>query len=456
MPERRPPAPGRSTTPRAEDGFTLIELLVAIFVLTVGVMSVVGSLDGARGLVTLSERKEAAVHVGEREIEEIESLAYAGVALTAAPGTSADPNDPRFHVSATGSPPTYRWSQRPGAAEAPEPLVVDAAAGTLAPGPEAWTDGRISGQVHRFVTSVDDPTVAGTDDYRRVTVAVTVDGSAGPTQPILLATLKTDPGDGSDNPANSPSTTCKNAAGATVECTSNIGAGRATTWFLSDTPASSDARAEIVADHETHPTVAPTGSCTTAAPTGCPIPDLLTEQPPPDLVPQQPLFRYSSEEALAGPAGGRVLTRDVACDQAPSSTDNQRGALWTTAPLTAGTSLTGRGGLSLYTQTLSGASAPARLCLAFYDVPGDIGSPVASPPTEIGRTSFALGSWPASPAPVSFTFDFRGAAGAATVPLNHRVGVRMWAAPGPDSGADLALLYDHPLYPSSLQLNAGS
>ena len=51
---------------------------------------------------------------------------------------------------------------------------------------------------------------------------------------------------------------------------------------------------------------------------------------------------------------------------------------------------------------------------------------------------------------MAFNFDFRTSD--VTVPAGHRIGVRVW--PANTSGADLALVYDHPSYPTAVQLNS--
>jgi hypothetical protein len=59
-----------------------------------------------------------------------------------------------------------------------------------------------------------------------------------------------------------------------------------------------------------------------------------------------------------------------------------------------------------------------------------------------------MSSWPQQPTPVSFSFDFR--ATDVTVPSGHRIGVRVWV--DSSSQADVAAIYDHPQYPTSIQL----
>ena len=443
-----------------EDGFTLIEVMFAAAITVIGLLATILTFDTSRDLVSVSERKEAAVHRGEREIERILALRYEDVALQSLPASSGDPLDPAYYVSGS----TYRWNQSPGAPPpTTEPLVTDPD-GAIDPVPRAWTDGRLSGRIQTFVTWVNDPVCAealcgGTADYKRVTVAVTVEGPTGPDKPILLSSFVADPDakpagsvlDGTQNPLTSPSTTCLSSSGARVECSKGF-SGIAKTWFLYDTPAPDGVRQPIEGDHRTHPTVAPSGPCGADGTGGCPVPDLMGDAPPPAPDPLPPLFRYSSEQAATDYAGGRVLRLDVSCEETRSPDDNAKGELWVTAPLPEPTTLTGDGGLSLHTKAIGAEPAQVTLCTAFYDVPASLGNLVKSPPTEIGRAGYGLDRWPASPSIVAFLFDFRGALAPVTVPADHRIGMRIWVAGA--SGDDIAVLYDHPSHPSSVQLNA--
>lgn len=444
----------------AEDGFTLIEVAFAALIAGVGLLGTVVTFDASRDLVTLSERKEAAVHRGEREIERILSMDYEQVGLSSAPISSGDPVDPAYHVT-TGTSPTYRWNQRAGA---PPPhteyLAIDPA-GEVSSAVEPWTDGRLRGRIQRFVTWVNDARCPetlceGTGDYKRVTVAVSFDQPDGPVKPILLSTLIADPDakpvgpvvDGVENPLTSPTTSCLDARGVRVDCALGVG-GLTRTWFLYDTPAApAGAREPILDHHATHPTVA----CGSSGSSGCPVPDLMGEEPPPATDPAQPLFRYSNELSPSGYVAGRVLQRDVDCQDEPSTTDNTKGQMWVTPPLTAATSLTGRGGLSLHAHTLAEARAKTTFCLAFYDVPRSLDNLGDNRPVEIGRSSYRVDSLATEAGIVTFTFAFRGDRGDATLAVDRRIGLRVWIAAS--STADAAAVYDHPTHPSSLQLNA--
>jgi prepilin-type N-terminal cleavage/methylation domain-containing protein len=179
----------------AESGFTMVELLMAMVLVAVALGALVSTLETSRRLVTVAEKQETAVHQAERELERILALPYTAVALSSAPGApSGDPDDPRTFVTA-GTPPRYQWDQ--DATPRSDDLVIDTAAGTLAP-MTAWNDGqsRLSGHVHRFVTWTGDQCTScpGVQDARRVTVVVTVDApGGGPERSVLIDSLKIDP-----------------------------------------------------------------------------------------------------------------------------------------------------------------------------------------------------------------------------------------------------------------------
>lgn len=455
----------------------MIEVIVAAFLVAGAAMSIVGSLDASRNLTSSSERVEAATHVAQQELERILALGYEEIAMEApGPQHVDDLDHPRYHVQDAddeGDPPTYRWNHAAGAGEPhTEPLVLRDPGADPAPAvgsePSAWDDGRLSGEVHRFVTWVDDASCPsdpddlcpGGNDYKRVTVAVTIDGEERPRKPILIAALARDPSDaanggvsdGVQNPLEDPRTQCLDENGELVECAGSVGSDSAHTWFLYDTPATASGYRQIAGDHPTHPTVAAAGTCDTDDQSGCQVPDLMGADPPPAPTPLPPLYDYSSEIAGASYAGGRAVYRDVGCDVEPSA-DNAKGQLWVTEPLAAEKALTGAGALTFHSQTLSGASAGATLCLAFYDVAGAVPDLAQSTPAELGRVSYSATSWPASMGAASFSFDFRqGDAGSVAVAAGRRIGLRVW--PAASSGADLALAYDHPSYASSVQLNA--
>ena len=180
---------------RDESGMTLIELLVAAVLIAVGIVALFTVFDSSRGLITTSEKNDVAAHQGETEMEQILGLPYASVALTAAPAHSVTTTDPDYYVQPSGS---YQWDQSATPKPA-DPMVVDPAAGALTH-LSGWNDGqsRLSGSIYRYVTWVDDPNIPGTQDAKRITLAITVNnngpGASGALKkPVIVSSIVVDP-----------------------------------------------------------------------------------------------------------------------------------------------------------------------------------------------------------------------------------------------------------------------
>jgi type II secretory pathway pseudopilin PulG len=438
---------------RAQAGFTTVELLLAVMILSVGVMSLVGTLDISRRVTTYSEMKEAASHVAEQKMEELRALDYGELALdgNVVPSSSSDPNSPAYYLDGGGT--KYKWDQRANApaSHIAEPLIIDAADGEVESIAEPWDDGRLHGQVYRYVTCA--TTAAGTaadcesgpdtSAYKRLIVAVTVENAMGPQKPIMASTVVSDPdlanGEGS-NPTESPDTTCTNPTTGQEESCTESTTGAVSTWYLYDTPATSSTRQEIVASHATHATL--TGT-----------PDLMGIDPPPAPAVTPPVYNYSNEITGGTTPGGAVIRRDTTCTGGtPTTTDDTKGHFWVTPPLAADMAVS-QAALSISTQTFNGATADAMLCVAFYDVPNSITDLVANPPTFLvskGVPQTGLKEWPTSAHEEAFVTELYEA-GSATIAAGHRLGLRIW--PSSSSEADLVVLYDHPLHVSYLQVS---
>jgi hypothetical protein len=172
--------------------------------------------------------------------------------------------------------------------------------------------------------------------------------------------------------------------------------------------------------------------------------------PPPAPVVTPPVYNYSSEITGGSTPGGAVIRRDSECGGSVTTSDNTKGHLWVSTPLAAPIALSGDAAMSVYTQTFNGVTAAAMICVRFYNVPGDMSNLVANPPSEIGSAGYSLTSWPKTPGSLNFAMDFLDG-DPSEIPAGNRLGVRVWAAAS--SAADLVMVYDHPLYPSFIQIN---
>jgi prepilin-type N-terminal cleavage/methylation domain-containing protein len=484
---------------REEDGFTLIEIVVALAILTIGILGMFMGFMSAQKLNLVNERHATLVHVAQRSIEQIEGVKYSKVGLTSAPSTSTDPTNPDYYVTA-GSPPGFMWDRTAGSTES---LDVDTTNGTVTP-VQSWSEGGLSGQVYSFVTWTADPKCAPgcplSQDYKRITVAVTISGGLQPT-PVYVSSAVADPqampaggiSNGTPgNPLTDPSTKCMNGVGTVVSCTSPIDSGNPNTYFLHDWPATNTGTPQPPSsDSPTHPTVGAISNllCTTLPLLagilnnilGCPVPDLMDTNPP-SASATSPVYHYSTDQApdtaypggrllqptcgglcTGGSGGGTGSASDCNGGGWLSNLLNVQSQFWVSSPVTATTTLTGDGGLSMFSQTVGGANAVVSFCIEIYDVPpsgqpGSLADILAWSPVALGGAGYVAptdpatgGNWPTSPSNASFIFNFRGSGGSVSIAPGHRIGVRIWVKVNLNTAIDL--LYDHSLYPSQVQLN---
>ena len=148
------------------DGFTLIELVVAISLLAIVAGGFVASLGLGFRTIALARQRQTAASIAEARLEHLRSIPYTQVALPSALTQSTDPTNPDSGLSADGTafdidghgtmePRPRRRRRRRCAHRGPLSVV-----------------GTTTMDVYDYVTWVDDPGIAGTQDYRRVTVVV--------------------------------------------------------------------------------------------------------------------------------------------------------------------------------------------------------------------------------------------------------------------------------------------
>jgi Tfp pilus assembly protein PilV len=165
-------------SPRAEDGLSIVEVMVAALVLVGAIAGCLVALDGARSLTTTSERQEVAVHRAQQELERIKAIPFANLGLEALPQRTGGSGDARHYVSPNGL--QYDWNHTTGS-NPDEAIVLSTSADRITSHRE-WNDGRYSGMLDVFVTTVD-------SRLKRVTVAVKLDGQEEPRNAIVVSTL---------------------------------------------------------------------------------------------------------------------------------------------------------------------------------------------------------------------------------------------------------------------------
>ncbi len=419
-------------TADSDAGTTVFEGLMAALLLVVGVVAIFSAFDGSRQLGSVAEAKQVAARRAEAEIEQLRSLGWAGLRLSANPGTFSDSRG----VSASG---TYKPPGSTGAAEAL--VIAGTACTTAAPcvttGPTAWSDGAARGNIYRYVTQAADSlcgtacSSVGTVDHRRVTVAVTVTGRDAPQTAQVLSTVLIDP-------TAQPSGTQTAANPVQTSAGTTIGASTGTTYYLADKPTGATYAAPS-ADHASRDTFS----------TGTGVPDQLRTAAPSTPAASDHLHQaYSySTDVPPGASGGLGLVSSSGCSGGGATSAH----LWATPVLNAGASVkaTGNAALGVSTASLGGTLSGGRLCITIYDLTLDGSSRVASK-LLLGSDSYDLPAWPTAPEYVAFPFRYLTPNQTATIAAGHRLGVLLTATASPASG--LALVYDHPDWPSSVQL----
>jgi Tfp pilus assembly protein PilX len=207
---------------KAEDGFMLLEVLVAILVLTIGLLGLIGAFDSARKLNLLSERRTSMAHRAQLEIERLQAIPYAELAMQSQPSHSTETTNPDYYVNSSPTTCTsvgdgcYAWNMESTGEE--EPLVPEPVTGKVYASPAArncstvvgaceWEDGLIKGNVYDFVTWHKDPLCTGTvnNNYKRLTVVVTAKVPSGNHQPpaVRVSTLIANPKESKEELAKS-------------------------------------------------------------------------------------------------------------------------------------------------------------------------------------------------------------------------------------------------------------
>ncbi|MGQ0825740.1 MAG: prepilin-type N-terminal cleavage/methylation domain-containing protein [Actinomycetota bacterium] len=158
----------RPDSTRAEDGFTLVELVVALALVAVVAVGFTVSIGLGFRSVAIARQRQTASELSSGRLEHMRNVPYEQVALSTAPIHDPDELLPDHWVSADGS--TYDTNgDEPGGVES---LIVDTTAGQVLHLEDPVEVGATVMEIYQYVTWVDDGTIVGTQDYRRITVVV--------------------------------------------------------------------------------------------------------------------------------------------------------------------------------------------------------------------------------------------------------------------------------------------
>ncbi|MGI9021182.1 MAG: type IV pilus modification PilV family protein [Solirubrobacterales bacterium] len=461
-----------------EHGFSIVEAMIASLLLIIGGLAVLTAVDTAARTSFRAEQSQVQINALQDEIERIRQLPYGQVALTSLPTHSADQSNPAWRASGT----TFALDR--GGTDA-RPLVYEGASleaggavagAAVSPGPSPFDAGDVSGEMYRYVVWVNDNTCPaslcpGTQDMKRVIVASLLDDTASGGERIyqeVHADIVDPDAERVDNalpPENE--------------------AGSAWQFWLTDTPCNQDQRQPIVAQHPSHNTLSTCdrglGTGTTAG-----APDLMfTEAPPLDPAhppDDQPLFDYATDvEPAVDPLGDRGLQMRV-----PSGLEGQTGCLplnlaeltesnmhlkthrWLSPAIPSGYSilLDGRGTLSLWTQTISGAVHPGKICAYLFtrqlnalgvpvDTPvANLDDPLAGDHFPYSQASWPSGNWSQIKVPMHFA---AANGGAVRLLPGTRLGLAIAVHRNATlPGEGLQFNYDTPSFDSRLELETTS
>jgi hypothetical protein len=174
-----------------------------------------------------------------------------------------------------------------------------------------------------------------------------------------------------------------------------------------------------------------------------------TDPPPGDS--STPLYTYSSDLGGTYDGGLAMKRQGTTCptnftiaNTFNTSAPNEWSLhAWATNTFPSAFNVDGQVTLSVFTETLGAASGRGFICATLVDRTQTSGVPTD---TTIGSGTYDLASWPTTARRLTFTFHVTGK----DIPTGHRLvlvlGVRS------ESANDLVFLYDHPVYPSFLEV----
>jgi type II secretory pathway pseudopilin PulG len=453
----------------SEEGLTIIEVVVATLVLALAAMATFGVLTAATKNAQRAEASQVALNRAQSELEAMRSLEDSQLALTYAPPHSSNPLDPNYRVSG-GSFATVR---EPIGSYAN--LVVNRGSeyggdeiegGIVTPGPTSFTSGDVKGKIYRYVVWRDDPscpaaTCPGTQDYKQIVVAVKLDKAANQAGERGYVEVTSNFVDPTDNSLNDP-----------VPGSNGVVSGQQ--FYFSDTACSSSGttiRQDIIDNHKLHNTL---GTCASGpqveATPGAPDALVLGVPPDPDPADESnpALFDYADDFYLEPnpdtDKGVQILKDDASgCNYLPAQLFHREAKIhrWVTDLMKTDFTMVENATLEFYTRTLNDEPYNGKLCVFLFkrhEVNG------VATDTMLVNKADGKGYWTYNPGgtgwwrgkweKVRLPLAFNGSP--YTIPAGDRLGIALGVERSETTGDALAIMYDHPKYPTRLEVDTNT
>jgi hypothetical protein len=505
-----------------EDGMSIAEVMIAMLILAAGSLAVLNLITAAAHNSFRGEQSQVVNDRLQQEMEKIVQLPYDQIALTGLPADSTDTNNPAWRVQGSNYSITQDGTQ-------PAPLVYNGGAlyptgtvsgGQVDPTPTHFTNGDVGGTIYRYVVWRNDPTCPdvtcpGSQDLKRVIVAIKLDGTPAGGPNRHYQELFREISNPATSPVNDPNPGAACTGGADCQpdgsCTGTdcVGGQQCTsgsdcnggvctgsdcsndaipwTFWLSDTTCDNSTR-QPTSDHLLHNT---NGACgtglknssncsTTLGVTSCPggAPDLMFTAAPP-LSGETPLWDYATD--IEPPTGG---DQDKGLQMPPPSSNGCLSSLfqpqtdgsgaivddpdatrmqtihkWVSPPMGTGynVSLLGNGTLDLWTQSINAASYTGKICFWLYERHLNAsGAPVDTPATNTATNAnyftYSANTWPTGWTELHIPFKFSLPA----LGANSRLGLAIQVEKAGTGGGGMQFLYDEPSFDTRLEVTTQS
>jgi type II secretory pathway pseudopilin PulG len=443
---------------------TLVEVVVAALVMTLASMATFALLASATKNAQRARETQVALDLAQEEVERLRSVPYADLGISAIPTASPSSLSPDSRIQGK----TFALKRSPVGEYAT--LVHNSETG-FSPRSEITnanpSSGGISGTLYRYVVWRNDPSCPesqcpGLEDYKQIVVAVQPKGLAteGERGYVEVQAKRIDP-----EALNEPPPPIEEGGGEGEDLT-------AQQFYLSDTPCSptgTTTRQPIASDHLLHNTL---GTCASGLQTGGTLgaPDALLSAGAPDPDPENPLnpafFDYSDDlylEPTPDTDKGLQIRHDDSegCNYDPTGTSTPQSQVhrWVSDPMSKAFVMNGDVTLEFYTRTLNDAIYTGRLCIYLFERSKGAGGKendefFTDPngvPYWIYEPGDGVGFWPRNMW-TKIRRQMEIADAPEVINPGNRLGVALSVDLSNTTGDALAIMYDHPNYPTRLEV----